>query len=149
MFVPTISFTLSYEQVEKNKELVSSFTSFTDACRNAKKNGKLEFKYQIQLEDDNLKRIVRLIDDGKARLTGIKLGDTRKTYFNAYQLLLHVEMLATKLGIKDNVGNQKAKKKDPFDLELHEDMEPAQVHPERSEERRVGKECRSRWSPYH
>ena len=23
------------------------------------------------------------------------------------------------------------------------------VHPLRSEERRVGKECRSRWSPYH
>ena len=23
------------------------------------------------------------------------------------------------------------------------------VHVERSEERRVGKECRSRWSPYH
>jgi len=23
------------------------------------------------------------------------------------------------------------------------------VHPDRSEERRVGKECRSRWSPYH
>ena len=23
------------------------------------------------------------------------------------------------------------------------------VEPERSEERRVGKECRSRWSPYH
>src|SRR2546427_3064370 len=23
------------------------------------------------------------------------------------------------------------------------------LHPERSEERRVGKECRSRWSPYH
>ena len=23
------------------------------------------------------------------------------------------------------------------------------VHAERSEERRVGKECRSRWSPYH
>src|SRR3989442_12309773 len=23
------------------------------------------------------------------------------------------------------------------------------VHPQRSEERRVGKECRSRWSPYH
>ena len=22
-------------------------------------------------------------------------------------------------------------------------------HPQRSEERRVGKECRSRWSPYH
>ena len=23
------------------------------------------------------------------------------------------------------------------------------AHPARSEERRVGKECRSRWSPYH
>ena len=23
------------------------------------------------------------------------------------------------------------------------------IEPERSEERRVGKECRSRWSPYH
>ena len=25
----------------------------------------------------------------------------------------------------------------------------AYMHPLRSEERRVGKECRSRWSPYH
>src|SRR2546430_17589607 len=25
----------------------------------------------------------------------------------------------------------------------------AQLHEQRSEERRVGKECRSRWSPYH
>ena len=27
--------------------------------------------------------------------------------------------------------------------------EPSRVENERSEERRVGKECRSRWSPYH
>src|SRR2546430_12489208 len=26
---------------------------------------------------------------------------------------------------------------------------PYSPHPHRSEERRVGKECRSRWSPYH
>src|SRR3712207_1398605 len=26
---------------------------------------------------------------------------------------------------------------------------PPDLHPFRSEERRVGKECRSRWSPYH
>ena len=25
----------------------------------------------------------------------------------------------------------------------------AELYPDRSEERRVGKECRSRWSPYH
>src|SRR2546425_12512738 len=29
------------------------------------------------------------------------------------------------------------------------DLEEPYTTPERSEERRVGKECRSRWSPYH
>ena len=29
------------------------------------------------------------------------------------------------------------------------DLEPLDVPVVRSEERRVGKECRSRWSPYH
>src|SRR2546422_11234210 len=33
------------------------------------------------------------------------------------------------------------------DLRVHPLLEP--VLQERSEERRVGKECRSRWSPYH
>ena len=28
-------------------------------------------------------------------------------------------------------------------------QEPPVIHAKRSEERRVGKECRSRWSPYH
>ena len=30
-----------------------------------------------------------------------------------------------------------------------EDYEPGEFAVGRSEERRVGKECRSRWSPYH
>ena len=30
-----------------------------------------------------------------------------------------------------------------------EDVEKIRQDAERSEERRVGKECRSRWSPYH
>src|SRR5271163_5022370 len=34
-------------------------------------------------------------------------------------------------------------------LELSEIVERARQHIHRSEERRVGKECRSRWSPYH
>ena len=29
------------------------------------------------------------------------------------------------------------------------DIQPLMTSPKRSEERRVGKECRSRWSPYH
>ena len=33
--------------------------------------------------------------------------------------------------------------------EREEDMGEFTGYPPRSEERRVGKECRSRWSPYH
>ena len=38
-----------------------------------------------------------------------------------------------------------------FDKMMKELQELEAAHPEfaRSEERRVGKECRSRWSPYH
>ena len=32
---------------------------------------------------------------------------------------------------------------------LGEHQKAKEFHKERSEERRVGKECRSRWSPYH
>ena len=36
------------------------------------------------------------------------------------------------------------------DMTKHEDVEKIFAEcPDRSEERRVGKECRSRWSPYH
>ena len=34
-------------------------------------------------------------------------------------------------------------------LKVGEDVKNASVTASRSEERRVGKECRSRWSPYH
>src|SRR2546422_8889005 len=36
-----------------------------------------------------------------------------------------------------------------FDVRLAERPFPKQYEAQRSEERRVGKECRSRWSPYH
>src|SRR2546429_4433487 len=37
----------------------------------------------------------------------------------------------------------------PMDRPLHQAPGGSPVPPRRSEERRVGKECRSRWSPYH
>ena len=50
-------------------------------------------------------------------------------------------------------GNQKFLKTDPKKLrkEIIEIVKkiPNDLTPDRSEERRVGKECRSRWSPYH
>ena len=36
-----------------------------------------------------------------------------------------------------------------FYYKVHGEDVQAVTDPERSEERRVGKECRSRWSPYH
>ena len=33
--------------------------------------------------------------------------------------------------------------------EVYKNLEPEKIIAMRSEERRVGKECRSRWSPYH
>ena len=43
-------------------------------------------------------------------------------------------------GVGENMGTEESKK-------IWE--ENAQFWDNRSEERRVGKECRSRWSPYH
>src|SRR5256885_2940164 len=37
----------------------------------------------------------------------------------------------------------------PLRVVVAEGLEVDQDHASRSEERRVGKECRSRWSPYH
>src|SRR5258708_9555107 len=44
---------------------------------------------------------------------------------------------------------QVAAKADAFPSDEHEEHVVCEDQRERSEERRVGKECRSRWSPYH
>src|SRR5256712_7517447 len=47
-------------------------------------------------------------------------------------------------------GNEGPETFSPFDVVGHLiDGEETDWIPRRSEERRVGKECRSRWSPYH
>ena len=46
------------------------------------------------------------------------------------------------------LGKVKAQHNNPFGNALIPDM-IADASIQRSEERRVGKECRSRWSPYH
>src|SRR2546430_13995708 len=54
--------------------------------------------------------------------------------------LVRLHQLMDRLAVRDRV----------FGLEAREHRYPAADHtgPQRSEERRVGKECRSRWSPY-
>ena len=41
------------------------------------------------------------------------------------------------------------KERNSKQISLEEDKIKGMFNPKRSEERRVGKECRSRWSPYH
>src|SRR2546429_5439437 len=48
----------------------------------------------------------------------------------------------------ENRGGQKQTAPNPDSVVRH-DLLVASGVPHRSEERRVGKECRSRWSPYH
>ena len=44
---------------------------------------------------------------------------------------------------------KKEKEKAAKESEKKQEQSAPSEKPERSEERRVGKECRSRWSPYH
>ena len=47
------------------------------------------------------------------------------------------------------LDNRKTKSLDPNNKKIVENKKIDVVASNRSEERRVGKECRSRWSPYH
>ena len=64
-------------------------------------------------------------------------------YFQGDELAARVWV--NKYAVKDSFGN--IYEKSPKDMHWRIANEVARI--ERSEERRVGKECRSRWSPYH
>ena len=58
--------------------------------------------------------------------------------------------LAKKYGVKvDGEDAEFQFDKNQFLIEIKELLKEDETYDERSEERRVGKECRSRWSPYH
>ena len=46
-------------------------------------------------------------------------------------------------------GDLKGAKVETFTADMTSESDVARLAEDRSEERRVGKECRSRWSPYH
>src|SRR2546425_12220717 len=68
----------------------------------------------------------------------VKMQTTRKTILAGISLLF--------VGAVGVVAAQKAAEPAPVNTTQ---QESASVSDPRSEERRVGKECRSRWSPYH
>src|SRR2546425_13187613 len=59
----------------------------------------------------------------------------------------HRNVMSELMGLVHGVYDAKASGFLPGGVSIHNCM--AAHGPDRSEERRVGKECRSRWSPYH
>ena len=62
-------------------------------------------------------------------------------------MLIDITLRITPKMVTDAQGNEK--KALAGHLGTHFDVMNKEFPLERSEERRVGKECRSRWSPYH
>ena len=84
--------------------------------------------------DENIKLLMLSIDTGEAATASLIIS----RYTN--QLLLGGDSLYNADNVSSTFGNQAE------NLVL---SVPTHVQRTRSEERRVGKECRSRWSPYH
>src|SRR2546425_9254660 len=78
--------------------------------------------------------VMQAIEDWECHDTTVCLGRSR------HRLFLPQALMWPSLVVEENVVRDEAQQ---MALAKHEDMV------ERSEERRVGKECRSRWSPYH
>src|SRR5258708_34624709 len=91
---------------------------------------------------DNLKALARYAGVSGSRietvLTEVDLTDRAHDKYSSFSL-----------GMKQRLGVAAAQLKDPQLLILDEPSNGLDPQGIRSEERRVGKECRSRWSPYH
>ena len=73
--------------------------------------------------------------DNRFRTTALKRDDFRRSYGSLLQLLLAIVITVIAFY--------------PIYWMLISSVKSQDKIAERSEERRVGKECRSRWSPYH
>ena len=98
----------------------------------------------------NLVGLIQLIIKNKKTLLGLEAGLARLG--NPINKLIHKKRQNTLSGSKNNILAHYDLSNDFYKLWLDPTMTYSSgVFPskERSEERRVGKECRSRWSPYH
>ena len=97
----------------------------------------------LYLEIDHLEDLPRLL----GRLEGLAVV---RSVHEAEPLMKEMRELADQM--KDSEAQLAELEANVRDLLLNIPNTPEEVVPvgdERSEERRVGKECRSRWSPYH
>ena len=93
---------------------------------------------QAQKMQEEMEKTAELLDDWE--IVGTAAGEAVVVYMNAKKIINGIELDESIV--------------DPTDVEMLEDLIMAAINDgyakaDRSEERRVGKECRSRWSPYH
>src|SRR3712207_1253644 len=110
------------------------------SSKTVEKDKQWTINFNKQLKDENVKKYIHVFDkDNKQVNVDIKLGEEKKSvtvnppkngYTSDEKYTLVVEE-----GLRPLVGGKLKRE--------------GQLKFTRSEERRVGKECRSRWSPYH
>jgi len=113
-------------------------------------SGQIDAAALRSVEDREIERIVRKQED-----VGLKLatdGEFRRSWwhFDFFRGLKGVESISTSTGIQFKgveTKHEGIKISGKVDFDGHPQIEHFRFL--RSEERRVGKECRSRWSPYH
>src|SRR2546426_2259471 len=126
----------------------------------ALKKARAEKSPQLEkIEDDCIREAVRMQE--AAGLQAVTDGEFRRAFWHVdfltgfdgivatqgqYALKFHGEDGAESETRSMMVGNKKVRRTRPIMLEPFKFLKGETT---RSEERRVGKECRSRWSPYH
>ena len=121
--------------------------------------------YLDELNEDQLSKLDQR-QDGKFEIIDVKL-DTRKTKNLGNKNTTNLNFLSKSNNkslevpniVQKNLSEQISEKEnEKINLQINEKSYPRIKMPDRrkgyiqkvrSEERRVGKECRSRWSPYH
>ena len=84
----------------------------------------------------------------EAKRIVVKVGTSTITYANGKRNFEQIDRLARELADLQNQGKEMILVTSGA-VAVGVDRLGLSEKPKRSEERRVGKECRSRWSPYH
>ena len=92
------------------------------------------------MRNGNADHIAKLIEPGRVH---------RDVYTDPDIFALEMERIFGRAWLFVGHANQVPQPGDFFTTELGREPVVMTRHRDRSEERRVGKECRSRWSPYH
>ena len=146
----------SFEREPNQKEIAGELEMTENEVKESQRNAGRHVSMDaplIQDEDNTMYDVLRS-DEGPTPETGLLYESLRKEIDRAVQTLTQREADVVKLYFGLGEGHPMTLEEigERFDLtreRVRQIKEKAIRRLKRSEERRVGKECRSRWSPYH